>query len=68
MVFHLLRNRYEHLRHVGSAGSAIAFSSRRKNELFVALADGTVRVPQHGCLPYPLGGAQPYAVLRVLAC
>ena len=44
VVFHLLRNRYEHLRHVGSAGTAIAFSTRRKNELFVSTSDGSVQV------------------------
>ena len=50
VIFHLQRNRYEHLRHIGSAGSAIAFSSRRKNELFVAAKDGSVRV----CVALPL--------------
>lgn len=45
VVFHLLKNRYEHLRHAGAAGSCIAFSTRRKSELFVGLEDNTVRPP-----------------------
>lgn len=57
VIFRLLKNEYEHVKHVGTAGALVKFSNRRRAELFVALADHTVHV-------YNVETRQLYAVLK----
>ena len=42
IAFYLQQNRYAAIKRSGARAVAIAFSPRRRSELFVALADGTI--------------------------